>query len=119
MDKNNIVKIGDFGIAKALSTQFDNASTLLGTPYYMAPEVVKNSGGYNSKADIWSLGCALYEMSTLRWPFEDKSKDKLMSKIMNEECDKLPSWIDTDIAMIIRTCLNKDPNRRPDIWELA
>ena len=58
-------------------------------------------------------------MATLRRPFEEKCKDKLMDKVMNEEYDKLPAWIDSDVAMIIRTTLNKDPNRRPDIWELA
>lgn len=57
------VKIGDFGISKQLNSTQDKAMTLVGTPYYLSPEVCKNEP-YTYKADIWALGCVLYELCT-------------------------------------------------------
>ena len=59
--KGDIVKIGDLGIAKVLKNNV--AQTQIGTPHYMAPEIWKNRP-YTLAADVWSLGCLLYEMLT-------------------------------------------------------
>lgn len=56
---NNNLKLGDFGFCKTLGKADDMASTMLGSPIYMAPEVLKGEA-YTSKADIWSLGVVLY-----------------------------------------------------------
>ena len=56
--KNGIVKLGDFGIAKCLNLTLDKAKTVVGTPYYLSPEIVQNKP-YNFKSDIWSLGIIL------------------------------------------------------------
>ncbi|CAE8609214.1 unnamed protein product, partial [Polarella glacialis] len=56
-----IVKIGDFGIARVLESTVAVAATMLGTPYYMSPEVCKGEP-YREKSDMWSMGCVLYEM---------------------------------------------------------
>ena len=66
------LKIGDFGLAKCLTRTFDMASTLCGTPVYMAPEVL---GGepYDQKADMWGVGCILYELATGKRAFGGKS----------------------------------------------
>ncbi len=66
--KNGMVKLGDFGIAKVLNSTIDKASTIVGTPYYLSPEIIKNKP-YNFKSDIWSLGIILYEMCALKPPF--------------------------------------------------
>ena len=50
--RNNVIKIGDFGISRILMGTNDMASTFVGTPYYMSPEVLKHEG-YNSKSDVW------------------------------------------------------------------
>ena len=65
-DKNKI-KIGDLGVAKLLNSNA-NASTCIGTPYYLSPEICKEKP-YNSKGDVWALGCILYELSTFNKPF--------------------------------------------------
>jgi len=64
----NIIKLGDFGISKALGTHGNFADTFLGTPYFMPPEVIRGDK-YDKKADIWALGCALYELVMLKRPF--------------------------------------------------
>ena len=67
--KNNLIKLGDFGISRILMGTSDMATTFTGTPYYMSPEVLKHDG-YNSKSDVWSLACVLYELCTLQHAFQ-------------------------------------------------
>ena len=73
LTKDNKIKIGDLGVAKILENmETDFATSKVGTPYYLSPEVCEDRP-YNSKSDIWSLGCMLYEMCTLKHPFEAKN----------------------------------------------
>jgi len=62
-------KIGDFGISKNLSHTLAQARTRIGTPYYLSPEICMNKP-YDSKNDMWALGVVLYEMCTLKHPFD-------------------------------------------------
>ena len=64
MTKRGILKLGDFGIARVLSNTKSRAKTVVGTPYYLSPEIIR-SEGYSFKSDIWSLGVLLYEMAAL------------------------------------------------------
>jgi serine/threonine protein kinase len=66
---NGKIKLGDFGFCKSLETQRDLAQTMLGSPIYMAPEILKGEI-YTIKADIWSLGVVIYEMAFGFCPFE-------------------------------------------------
>jgi NIMA (never in mitosis gene a)-related kinase len=68
MTKRGILKLGDFGIARVLSNTKSRAKTVVGTPYYLSPEIIR-SEGYSFKSDIWSLGVLLYEMAALQPPF--------------------------------------------------
>jgi len=64
LTKRGILKLGDFGIARVLSNTKSKAKTVVGTPYYLSPEIIRNEG-YSFKSDIWSLGVLLYEMAAL------------------------------------------------------
>ena len=64
----NELKIGDFGISKIMSQTFDMAKTKIGSPLIMAPEIWEGMS-YNQKSDIWALGCVLYKMMMLKYPF--------------------------------------------------
>ena len=63
LTKDDKVKIGDLGVAKMLSETSNMAQTVVGTPYYLSPELCEEKP-YNNKSDIWSLGCVLYELCT-------------------------------------------------------
>lgn len=75
-----MIKLGDFGIAKVLNNTRDNAKSMVGTPYYLSPEIVENRP-YNFMSDVWSLGVLLYEMMTLKPPFDGQSLHHLALKI--------------------------------------
>lgn len=81
---NGNVKIADFGFCKPLENQNDMVATMLGSPIYMAPEVIKGET-YTNKADIWSLGVVLFQMLFGKCPFESKSIAKLIKMLEDED----------------------------------
>ena len=81
---NNTVKVGDFGISKVLESTTQVAVTVVGTPYYMAPEACQ-SEPYTSKSDVWALGCILYELCTLKHAFQADNLLGLVFKIVQEK----------------------------------
>lgn len=88
LTQTGTVKVGDFGIAKQLAASSkgvrQKANTLLGTPHYISPELCCGTP-YDSKSDIWSLGCILYEMVSLNKAFESDNLPALVNKIMERE----------------------------------
>ena len=82
--KDENIKIGDFGIAKQLNSVNEYAKTQTGTMLYMAPEII-NGQKYNTKVDIWALGCIIHELCTLNYCFLSQSVKGLIDKITNAE----------------------------------
>ena len=72
MIENMNIKIGDFGISKQLNREYTSTINKAGTLEYTAPEIMNDEGIYNEKSDMWSLGCIIYELFTLRIYFKDK-----------------------------------------------
>lgn len=73
-------KIGDLGVAKAVSAE-GFARTMVGTPFYLSPELCEERP-YNEKSDVWALGCLLYELCTFRRPFEAATQPSLILRII-------------------------------------
>ncbi|KAF3856079.1 hypothetical protein F7725_016802 [Dissostichus mawsoni] len=113
LTKTNIIKVGDLGIARVLENQNDMASTLIGTPYYMSPELFSNKP-YNHKSDVWALGCCVYEMSTLKHAFNAKDMNSLVYRIVEGKLPQMPSRYDPQLGDLIKSMLCKRPEDRPD-----
>ncbi|KAG5856818.1 serine/threonine-protein kinase Nek11 [Anguilla anguilla] len=109
--KKNIVKIGDFGVSCLLMGSRDLATTFTGTPYYMSPEALSHQG-YNSKSDIWSLGCILYEMCCLEHAFNGHSFLTVVMKIVEGGTPALPEKYSKELNSVMQSMLNKDPDQR-------
>ncbi|CAF0858701.1 unnamed protein product [Adineta steineri] len=95
------VKIGDFGISRILVGTMDVASTFTGTPYYMSPEVMKHDG-YESKSDIWSVGCLLYEMCTYEHAFNGKGLMNVIYKVVEGQPPELPTTYSKELNDILK-----------------
>ncbi|KAM7401887.1 hypothetical protein PAMP_017164 [Pampus punctatissimus] len=114
LTKTNIIKVGDLGIARVLENQNDMASTLIGTPYYMSPELFSNKL-YNHKSDVWALGCCVYEMSTLKHAFNAKDMNSLVYRIVEGKLPQMPSRYNPQLGDLIKSMLCKRPEDRPDV----
>uniref|UniRef100_H2YAH1 non-specific serine/threonine protein kinase n=1 Tax=Ciona savignyi TaxID=51511 RepID=H2YAH1_CIOSA len=115
--KNNQIKIGDFGISRILLGESDKASTFVGTPYYMSPEVLKHER-YDEKCDIWSLGCVLYEICCFTHAFSGSSLMAVMFKIVSDYNPSLPQLYSRALNTILERCLYRDPRNRPTAAEV-
>ncbi|NWR41857.1 NEK11 kinase, partial [Regulus satrapa] len=110
--KDNLLKIGDFGVSCLLMGSCDLANTFTGTPYYMSPEVLKHQG-YNTKSDIWSLGCILYEMCCMNHAFTGQNFLSVVLKIVEGETPSLPDRYPSKMNAVLCSMLSKNPSLRP------
>jgi len=114
LTSKNFVQLGDFGIAKVLSHTMDKANTVVGTPYYLSPEIIEGKP-YSFSSDIWSLGVILYEMCTLKPPFNASSLQALGMKIIKGVYPSIPAHYSTELKKLIAQCLTVDSTKRPSI----
>lgn len=117
LTKNGLVKLGDFGIAKCLDLTIDKVKTIVGTPYYLSPELLQNKP-YSFKNDIWALGVLLYEMCALKMPFEAPNLPILSLKIIRCNYNPISDRYSKDLKNLISLCLNIDPIKRPSVKEI-
>lgn len=95
----------------------DFASTYVGTPFYMSPEICA-AEKYTLKSDIWSLGCIIYELCTREPPFNAKTHFQLVQKIKEGKVSPLPDIYSTELNGVIKDCLKVNPDRRPNTADL-
>jgi serine/threonine protein kinase len=114
IDKNNQVKILDFGIAKLFGTgnEMTQTGTQMGTPVYMSPEQVRGEKSIDHRADIYALGVTLYFTLTGKAPYEsaEESSFEIFTKIINELIPSLEN--NPTFDAIIQKAVSKDRNER-------
>ncbi|RLN53901.1 hypothetical protein BBJ29_008771 [Phytophthora kernoviae] len=113
----NVVKLGDFGISKALAGD-DTANTACGTPESMSPEICRGEP-YGKKSDIWSLGCILYEMIMLRRPFEASTLPEIFTKICKGEFPPILPTFSRELRLLVQLMLQQDASKRPSIEDIC
>ena len=97
---NDILKMGDVGISRQMETLTPMAMTACGTPYFMPPEVCMGKP-YDSKADVWAIGVILYELITLRPPFNADSLVNLALKIVQGFYAPIPNNYSKDLKNLV------------------
>jgi len=117
MTKTNCCLLGDFGIAKILSSTKGFARTVVGTPYYLSPEILE-SKNYSFQSDIWSLGILLYELCALKPPFDAPNLPLLGMRIVRGDYTPLSSHYSRELRNLVTQMLIVDPNKRPTIHQI-
>lgn len=116
LDEDNSVKLGDFGLSKMIRAQ-DFASTYVGTPFYMSPEIIAGEK-YTLKSDIWAMGCIIYELCSREPPFNGRSHPELNKKIALGKFAPLPDCYSPELYSAIKKCMLRNADERPDTIEL-
>ena len=117
MDDDSI-KLGDFGVSRVLDKPTDLAKTCVGSPFYMCPELMRKQR-YSNKADMWALGCVLYELTTLRHPFDARDMNGLLAmKIVRGNYPPLPSTYTRALRGAVADLLATSPAKRPSATAL-
>ncbi|CAJ1397436.1 unnamed protein product [Effrenium voratum] len=106
------LKMGDFGIAKVLSSTLACARTQIGTPYYLSPEVCQEKP-YAWPSDIWAMGCILYELCALKVPFDAPNISTLVQRICRGPTPALPSSYSDFLRQLNTEMLSRNPAHRP------
>ena len=119
--QRGLVKLTDFGASRQLSDTLKKCNTLIGSPYWMAPEVLLRSD-YDGQADIWSLGITLIELATGRPPHAHIPPMQVMQKIVDWPAPTLHDYpgraFSAAFASFIDQCLHKDPCQRATVSQL-
>ena len=105
-------KLGDLNVSKIIKQKDQLSYTQTGTPYYASPEVWKDQP-YDSKSDIWSMGCLLYEMCALVPPFRADDRQGLYKKVVKGKYPRIPDHFSQEMATVIKFMLQVMPANRP------
>jgi len=111
LDQDGFIKLIDFGAARKLDNPTQKCYTLLGTPHFMAAEMILGNG-YSMSADIWAMGVCLYEFMVGRLPFDGEKPVDIFRKVASKKELWIPEDLDPSSADMLRWLLQKDPGDR-------
>ncbi|OAP60781.1 hypothetical protein AYL99_05783 [Fonsecaea erecta] len=107
--KQGLVKLADFGVASRTTGLHE--SSVVGTPYWMAPEVIELTGA-TTASDIWSLGCTVIELLDGKPPYHNLQPMPALFRIVNDDHPPLPQGASPAVLDFLMQCFQKDPNLR-------
>lgn len=114
-EEGNHAKLGDFNVSKV--AKHGLCMTQTGTPYYASPEVWRDMP-YDTKSDIWSLGCVLYEVASLHPPFRADDMEGLYRTVLKGKYARIPKIYSDDLADVLDCMLQVNPRHRPSVDDL-
>jgi len=117
LNKENEVKLGDFGIARTIDSWSAQVQTQIGTPLYLSPEIC-NHEPYGVKSDVWSLGVVIYELAALQVPFKATCLPAVAVMICSADPAPLPPRYSEELSYLLFALLEKNPMKRPSLDEL-
>lgn len=118
IEKNDRLRLADFGISKALESTMAQAKTFIGTPYYLSPELCEGSP-YGPPSDVWAVGCVAYEMASFRTPFHAaRNLPDLCYRICNAEVAPIPDCYSSELSEIVYRMLDRCPKTRATAQEI-
>eukprot|EP00033_Pygsuia_biforma_P002751 GCRY01003039.1.p1 GENE.GCRY01003039.1~~GCRY01003039.1.p1 ORF type:complete len:657 (+),score=188.21 GCRY01003039.1:119-2089(+) len=117
LNKKDRCLLGDFGLGRVLEYSDEMASTRVGTPFYLPPEICEGQK-YNQKCDIWSMGVVLYELMALEKPFFGTSLPEVIMKITKGKFKPLPKTYCKELRELVGKMLNVKPEKRPSVDEI-
>lgn len=115
--KEGVAKLVDFGCAAAICADMSKRVTVVGSPYWMSPEVVGMTGQC-AQSDVWSFAATILELVTSQPPYWGMPPVSAMFHIVQDPAPPLPSDISEELTDLLHQCFNKDPQRRPSAAEL-
>ncbi|KAK1385449.1 MAP3K epsilon protein kinase 1 [Heracleum sosnowskyi] len=113
LTKEGLVKLADFGVATKLTEADANTHSVVGTPYWMAPEVIEMSG-VSAESDIWSVGCTVIELLTCVPPYYDLQPMPALFRIVQDERPPIPDSLSPAMTDFLCQCFKKDARQRPN-----
>ena len=118
LSAEGVIKLADFGLAKQRHGTQSILESVVGTVLYQCPEIIQHEA-YGEKADIWALGCVLYQMAALSPPFSGANPLAVARSIVEGDFTPLPDTFSPLLSTTVARLLTVDPDARPDILEVA
>ena len=119
LNSNKKVKICDFGFSRFAESKTEMTASV-GTPHWMAPEILERGAAYTSKVDVYAYGVVLWEMATSQTPYEGMDADLIIERVRNDDLrPTLPENMNPKMRDLITVCWDRDPNIRPTFDEIV
>ncbi|CDF39821.1 Serine/threonine protein kinase [Chondrus crispus] len=112
VNPDGVIKITDFGVSSAVDVPTMTGNALVGTPWYIAPEMIEGRP-YDKSVDIWSLGCTVLELATGRRPYHNMRPHVALFKMTQARMPPIPKKLSPVLRDFLKTCWVWDPTERP------